>query len=191
MMPAADPPHRAPPGATAVDRLQMLRLAIKGRSGLCIDTREIERGGRSYSVDTLRALRAELGSAPVALLLGADSFLDLPQWKDWRELFTLAHFIIARRPGSPLDTPWPPELASEILGRQVDSSQALQAVPCGKVLFLGQPLHAQSATEIRRAIAAGRPWRGALPAGVADYIVAKGLYGATGAAAGDEAVIRR
>ncbi len=191
LMPAADPPHRPPPGATVADRVEMLRLAITQMPGLCIDMREIKRGGRSYSIDTLHALRAELGNGvPVALLLGADSFLDLPHWKDWRDLFTLAHFIVARRPGSPLDTPLPPDLAREVSGRQVDSRQQLQAAPCGKVFFLGQPLHAQSATEIRHRIATGLPWRDALPAAVADYILANGLYGATSGAAGNGAVIR-
>ncbi len=191
LMPAADPPHRPPPGATMADRVEMLRLAICGLPGLCIDMREIRRGGRSYSIDTLQALRTELGTdVPVALLLGADSFLDLPHWKGWRDLFTLAHFIVARRPGSPLDAPLPPDLAHEVNGRQVDTRQQLQAAPCGKVLFLGQPLHAQSATEIRHRIAARLPWRDTLPAAVADYILAHGLYGATGGAAVDGTVIR-
>ena len=191
MMPAADPPHRPPPGATATDRAAMLRLAIADEPGLLLDLRELERGGRSYSIDTLQALRAGLGNdVPVALLLGADSFLDLPLWKDWRELFALAHFIVARRPGSPLDAPLPPELARELRGRQVDTRQPLQETPCGKVFILGQPLHAQSATEIRHRIAAGLPWRDAVPAAVADYILANGLYGATGGVAGGGAVIR-
>jgi len=60
-MPAADPPHRAPPGAPATDRAAMLELAIAGEPGLSLDLRELERDGRSWTVDTLRGLRAEIG----------------------------------------------------------------------------------------------------------------------------------
>lgn len=179
LMPAADPPHRPPPGATATDRVEMLRLAIAGEPGLQLDLRELERGGRSYSIDTLRALRAELGpGTPIALLLGADSFLDLPQWKSWCELSTLAHFVVASRPGSPLDAPRAAALADHLQGREAASPDLLRAAPGGRVFYLDQPLHAQSATGIRHRIANGLPWRSLLPAAVADYIVAHGLYGA-------------
>ena len=97
-MPAADPPHRAPPGAAAADRAAMLDLAIAGEPGLALDLRELERDGRSWTDDTLRELRAAIGdAAPVALLLGADSFDALPTWKDWRALFDLAHLVVAGR----------------------------------------------------------------------------------------------
>ena len=72
MMPAADPPHRPPPGASAQDRAEMLALAVADEPGLCVDRRELERTGRSYTVDTLRALRADEPDLPVAMLLGAD-----------------------------------------------------------------------------------------------------------------------
>src|SRR5690606_12349754 len=87
LMPAADPPHRPPPGATAAQRVAMLELALEGEPGLRLGLRELARTGRSWSVDTLRGLRAEIGdAAPVALLVGADSFAGLPSWKSWREL---------------------------------------------------------------------------------------------------------
>src|SRR5690606_32619729 len=95
-MPAADPPHRAPPGAPAADRAAMLDIAIAGEPRLQLDLRELRREGRSWTVDTLRALRAGIGmDAPVALLVGADSFAALPTWKEWRALFGLAHFVVA------------------------------------------------------------------------------------------------
>jgi len=179
LMPAADPPHRPPPGASAADRVAMLELALAGEPGLCLDLRELARPGRSYSIDTLRALRAELGeAAPIALLVGADSFLGLPTWKDWHALFALAHFVVAERTGSPLEATLPPDLAQAVSGRWRDDPMALRTAPAGHVLRLRQPLHPQSASELRARIADGRPWRHLVPAAVADYIGARGLYGA-------------
>lgn len=186
LMPAADPPHRPPPGAVAGDRVAMLRLALADEPGLLPDLRELQRHAvdgarRSYSVDTLRGLRAELGAdAPVALLVGADSFVGLPTWKSWQELFELAHFVVASRAGSPLDAELPPPLADAVQGREAVSPESLRLQPAGHVLYLRQPLHAQSATDIRHRIAAGRPWRHLVPAAVADYIQSHGLYADAG-----------
>ncbi|GAE57491.1 hypothetical protein XPR_4126, partial [Xanthomonas arboricola pv. pruni MAFF 301420] len=107
LVPAADPPHRPAPGATAAQRARMLELALADTPGLALDTRELQRASRdrapSYTVDTLRALRAELGpTTPIAWLLGADAFVGLSSWHQWEDLFELAHFVIAARPGTPL-----------------------------------------------------------------------------------------
>ena len=117
MMPAADPPHRAPPGANAEARLAMLQLAIAGEDRLLLDRRELERHaltggmGRSWSIDTVRELRVQVGSKlPIVLLVGADSFIGLPTWKDWHALLDAVHFVVAERPGNPLDDVLPTEL---------------------------------------------------------------------------------
>ena len=181
-MPAADPPHRPPPGANAPQRAEMLRLAIADEPGLRVDLRELHRDGPSYSVDTLRELRAEYGAAaPIALLVGADSLLGLPTWRDWTALFGLAHFVVADRPGSALDARLPPALAEAVAGRWREDPAALREAPAGCLLRLHQPLHAGSATEVRRRIRAGDAWRERVPAAVADYIVREQLYGVDGA----------
>ena len=179
MMPAADPPHRAPPGANAQARVAMLQLAIADEPRLLLDRRELERGGRSWSIDTVRGLRAQLDDdAPIALLVGADSFIGLPTWKAWRALLDATHFVVAERPGNPLDDALPAELAEAMAGRWTDSVDELGQSPSGRVLRLRQPLHAHSATDLRRRIASGLPWRHLLPPRVADYVVANDLYGA-------------
>ncbi|MEO6263492.1 MAG: nicotinate-nucleotide adenylyltransferase [Luteimonas sp.] len=184
MMPAADPPHRAPPGASAIDRAAMLQLAIAGGPGLLLDRRELDRGGRSWSIETLHALRAEFGSdAPIAWLVGVDSFVGLPTWKSWRELFELAHFVVAERPGSSPDDELAPELARIAAGRWIENADALRRAPAGLLLRLNQPLHAHSATDLRDRIAAGLSWRHLLPPAVADYIAAHDLYGRADGAA--------
>jgi len=177
MMPAADPPHRAAPGATANQRAAMLDLAVAGDPGLCVDRRELQREGRSYSIDTLRALRVEYGAdAPIALLVGADSFIGLPTWYEWQALFDHAHFVVAERAGNPLDHALPAELAEALAGRWCDAAGELAQSPAGRVLRLHQPLHDESATDIRQRIIGGRSWRDLVPAAVADYIQRHHLY---------------
>ena len=177
MMPAADPPHRSPPGASAMQRAAMLDLAVQGEPGLCVDRRELQRDGRSYSIDTLRALRLEYGrDVPVALLVGADSFLGLLSWHQWRDLFENTHFVVAERAGNPIDAALPVDLAQALAGRWCTTVQELHQAPAGRVLRLRQPLHAASATEIRQRIRAGKPWCDLVPAAVADYIQQEHLY---------------
>lgn len=190
-MPAADPPHRAPPGAPAADRAAMLELAIAGEPGLALDLRELRRDGPSWTVDTLRALRAEIGDdAPVALLVGADSFAALPTWKSWRDLFDLAHFVVASRSdgdggadAGTQDAALLPGLAQAVAGRDAASPEALRSTPAGRVFRLRQPLFPHSASEVRARIAAGLPWDALVPAPVAAYVRAHRLYGAGPAAA--------
>lgn len=180
VMPAADPPHRPPPGASARDRARMLELALDGEPGMRVDRRELERDTPSWTVDTLRDIRSELGPRhPVALLVGADSLQGLAGWRQWRELFGLSHFVVAARPGTELDRGLAPELQAALEGRWVGSPRALRESPAGCVFRLEQPLHPASATEARARIAAGRAWQSLVPAAVAGYITRHGLY-ATG-----------
>ena len=190
LMPAADPPHRAPPGATACQRAHLLDLAVADEAGLRVDRRELLRAarepdGRSYTIDTLRELRAEQGDAvPVALLIGADSLLGLPTWREWTALFDLAHFIVADRPGSPLGAGFPPVLSDALADRWISCPDGLWRVPAGRVYRLGHPLQPESATEIRRRIAAGEVWRHLVPAAVADAIADERLYASRAAGMG-------
>ncbi|MER2177988.1 MAG: nicotinate-nucleotide adenylyltransferase [Stenotrophomonas maltophilia] len=185
LLPAADPPHRATPGADAAQRLAMLGLAIGDEPGLLLDRRELDRGARSpgvpsYTVDTLRELRAELGPRqPIAWLVGADSLLALPSWHAWTALFDLAHFIVADRPGSPLADTLDPVLAQALDGRWASHERALFTAPAGRLLRLQAPLREESATAVRTLIQAGGPWQQLLPEPVADYILDHRLYGAT------------
>lgn len=177
LMPAADPPHRDAPGASALQRAQMLDLAVAGEPRLLVDRRELARSTPSYSVDTLRGIRAELGpQAPVALLIGADSLLGLPTWKDWRALFELAHFVVAQRPAVDLDQTLPGSLSTFLQDRWTTRSGALRDAPAGRVWRLQQPLHPESATDVRARIAAGKPWQALVPPAVAGYIDRHRLY---------------
>ena len=177
LMPAADPPHRAPPGADAAQRARMLDLAVAGEAGLVVDRRELQRQGRSYTIDTLRELRAELGSTrPIALLIGADSFIGLPSWREWKTLFDFTHFVVAPRSGSPLGGDLPHELTALTADRWAESPDVLKSMPAGRLFLLDRPLYPESASEIRRLIASRQTWQGLVPSPVAAYIDAHGLY---------------
>lgn len=179
LMPAGDPPHRAPPGADGAMRAAMVALAIEGVPGLVLDRRELERDGRSYTVDTLAELREAFGpSKPLAWLVGADSLLGLADWHRWRDLLTLAHLVVAERPGSALDTALSVELADALRDRWTRAPADLVVAPAGRVLRLQQPLSDVSATAVRARLAAGASTADWLTPGVAAFIHQKGLYGA-------------
>ncbi|MCC4599555.1 nicotinate-nucleotide adenylyltransferase [Xanthomonas melonis] len=182
LVPAADPPHRAVPGATAEQRVRMLELALAGQAGLVLDARELQRasadGVPSYTVDTLRELRAELGpQTPIAWLLGADAFVALSRWHQWQALFGLAHFVIAARPGTTLDLSAAPELAAAVQARWAAHADELTTAPAGRLWRLRQPLRGESASAVRSRIASGARWQALVPAAVADFIAQHGLYG--------------
>jgi nicotinate-nucleotide adenylyltransferase len=98
-LPTGDPPHREAPLAPAALRLEMVRAAVAGEPAFAVDDREIRRTGLSYTVDTLTELRAELPGRSLCLLIGMDAFLGMPGWHRWREIFELAHVVVAHRPG--------------------------------------------------------------------------------------------
>ncbi len=175
-VPAADPPHRAAPGASAAQRAQMLALAIADEPGFSVDARELRRSGPSWTVGTLRELRAERGpDAPLAWVLGADSFRGLPGWHEWETLMDLAHFVVAVRPGHALDA-LPGRLAAVCEGRWREDPAALAEAPAGRLFRLDMALHPASATEVRRGLAA-QSGRGAwLDPAVAAFIAREGLY---------------
>ena len=181
LIPAADPPHRPPPGANAAQRAQMIALAIAGEPGLRLDLRELQRAQRldrpSYTYDTLQELRHDYGpERPIAWLLGADSFVGLPQWHRWKELGGLAHLVIAERPGNRLDAALPPALAAWAQGRWADAAAVLAQVPAGRLWKLQQPLRSESATQVRHDIAENGNWRAWVPEAVAEFIATQHLY---------------
>ena len=73
----------------------MVRAATEGQPGFTVDDREIRREGLSYSVDTMRTLRADFPDRSLCLIVGMDAFLGLPKWHQWRELLELAHLVVA------------------------------------------------------------------------------------------------
>lgn len=176
LMPSGRPPHRGQPGAPPAQRAAMLELALAGQDRLRMDRRELERAGASYSVDTLAALREELGpQRPLVFVLGADAFRALPSWHRWRELTGLAHLLAMTRPRQRLDR-LDPDLHAAMAGRWTGRTELLQREPAGRVMVLRVTPLAVSSSQIRAALAAGRSPRYLLPQAVLDHIKAEGLY---------------
>jgi nicotinate-nucleotide adenylyltransferase len=162
LMPAHVPPHKPAPLATAMQRVHMLERALAGQSRLVLDTRELRREGASYTVDTLRGLRAEFGEAqPLILLVGADAFGSLPTWREWRQLFRLAHIVMLTRPGR--TEPWSGELIGEAVPRRARTPRELQSTPAGRVLSIPVTPLDISASQVRALLAIGREPRWLIP----------------------------
>lgn len=179
LIPAADPPHRGGPHATAADRLAMLRAGLAAFPGLVADDRELRRGGKSYTVLTLEELRCDDPSRPLWLVLGADAFRGLPGWHRWREIFTLAHIVVVARPGVFLADALPPPLAEEWQRRQTHDSAVLFATPAGCIFQQVVTPHDISATTIRALLAGNgdiRKLSQLLPPAVLAYIETHHLY---------------
>ncbi len=166
-VPAGRPPHkRGQPITPAPDRLAMVELAIAGEPRFAVSRIEIDRPGPSYTVDTAEALivGSENGDRPVELtvILSAESFADLPSWRDPARLLRLVRIAVAPRLGHPAPTPaW---LAEQLPGF------------ADRIDVLEGPHLDISASDIRARVAAGRPIDALVPPPVADYIEAHHLY---------------
>ncbi len=185
LVPAGDPPHRDGPSASAAERLDMLKLAVREFPGLVIDERELRRSGKSYTVLTLEELRREFPDRPLLVLLGADALRGLPAWHRWREIFDLAHVVVVARPGVNLEADMPAPLAPFWRERLTDDARPLLERPAGSILVQPiAPVDASATTirdELAKGAAAGAAWHGLLPPAVLAYIGLHQLYRPKGA----------
>lgn len=179
LLPSHIPPHRDLPGGSGRRRLELLKLAVAGEPGLAVDDREVSRDGASYTVDTLRELRQELGAEePLAMVVGADAFAGFDRWHEWTAIPELAHIILVSRPGARLSPDSPP--ARLLDERRADHIAALKAAPGGRILEVEPPLLDISATGIRDRLASGRSVRYLVPEAVLSRIAELGMYSCKG-----------
>tara|TARA_R110000822_G_scaffold15732_6_gene54048 strand:+ start:9768 stop:10436 length:669 start_codon:yes stop_codon:yes gene_type:complete len=181
LVPCHVPPHRGETGATAAQRLRLLELAIAGEARLRIDDRELRREGASYTADTLRQLRNELGAdVPLVMVVGTDAFAGFDRWKEWQQIPGLAHIIVVRRPGTALDPQGEPArlVAERGIESEVGGAGPLSGQASGLILELDPPWLDISATGIRERIGSGRSPRYLMPEAVLAEIQRMGLYGA-------------
>jgi nicotinate-nucleotide adenylyltransferase len=165
LMPVALPPHKeadGDPGAGV--RLELARLAAAGEEGVEVSTAEIDRGGASFTVDTLRELHERYPEQELTFIVGADMAHSLPAWREPERILELARLAVAERDGIARD-----DIAAR-LGPLHDGS---------RVTFFDMPRIDVSSSDIRRRIAEGRSVRHLVPDAVAQAIADRDLYRTT------------
>jgi nicotinate-nucleotide adenylyltransferase len=171
LIPCYQSPLKQGNSVSAQSRLAMLQLAIEQQKGLICDTREIERGGKSYTVDTLASLRKEFQNQTLLLFIGSDTFAQLENWHQWQKLFDYAHVVVMMRPNSQR------RAVSEFLQKKLASTpDELHHQASGKLFFQFVTQLDISATRIRALQAQQRSIRFLLPDNVIDYIEQHKLY---------------
>jgi nicotinate-nucleotide adenylyltransferase len=162
-VPTNVPPHKeleADPGAEV--RLALCRRAVEDDERFDVSPVELERGGPSFTVDTLRALSERAPENDLIFIAGGDMARSLPSWREPEQVLALATFAVAERAGA---------------GRR-DIAEQLARLSGGatRVTFFAMPRIDVSSSDVRRRVAEGRPIRYLVPDGVADEIEARGLY---------------
>jgi nicotinate-nucleotide adenylyltransferase len=170
---AIQPLKQKGPHASDTERVEMLQLAIEGEFSDARDpqprtdspwrvcTLEIDRGGFSYTADTMRQLHTELPTAQLFFMIGADAVRDVPRWREPVEIFRRATPLVVRRAGQP-----PPDL----------TSLAALCSPEHTPRLVEMPLIDVSSSQIRQRVAAGEPIDGLVPPAVAQFIEQHALY---------------
>lgn len=166
LLPAANSPHKlSQRPVEARHRVEMLRLAVGGHPTFEVSTLEIDRGGVSYTVDTLATIRQQLPQAALYLLMGADTLEDLPHWRQPGRICELATLVTVRRAGLP-----PPNFDAL---RQIAAPAQLDACEAHQV---NMPLVEFASSDIRRRVREGRTIRYMTPRAVEAYIDTHALY---------------
>jgi nicotinate-nucleotide adenylyltransferase len=184
-IPTGDPPHKRDGSlAPANVRLEMVRLAIADNPLFTVSDIEMQRKGKSYSIETLRALQHHYGpSTELFFIIGLDAFLDFPTWREPKELLRICHFVVVPRPGQSFRTlagmSLLPTLDPDgLTGLDTGALNRLDiAIPSDPgVTCLAFPPCPTSASEIRRRVRNKLPLVNMLPPLVQSYILRHSLY---------------
>ena len=172
-IPSAKPPHRWQPVASAEDRLAMVKMAIKETGKFILDDREYHRDGASYTIDTLKSIRAEIGKdKTLCMIVGLDAFQSFTSWKDWQQILDLTHLVVSARPGYQLEK----QEADWVESRLTSNVKELHKKPAGMIFFSEVTQLDISATNIRNQIAKGNSCSYLSPEKVCNYIRKHKLY---------------
>jgi nicotinate-nucleotide adenylyltransferase len=161
-IPTGDSPHKRV-DVSGTSRLEMVRLAVDGHPGFTVSDMEIARVGRSYTCDTLRALRAQEPGAELFFILGGDMIMDITSWRNPDVIVRLAVLATVPRPG-------------DDAGREGRVCEYLRMEYGADVRVMSEAGPEISSTEIRRRVNAGEDISGLVPANVERYIYSRGLY---------------
>lgn len=153
-VPAGDPYQRDTPGASKEDRVAMTELAIADDERFVMSRVDIDRDGPTYSIDTIKDLRAA-GHDDLVLIVGTDALAGITTWKEWEHLVKETPVAVMVRPGYEITNP---------------------GIPDERLIVVEEHQSEVSATEIRERISNGEPIDDLVPEPVAEYIARKKLY---------------
>ncbi len=177
-IPSANPPHKAIPDVSAAHRAEMVRLAISDNPMFTLDTRELERAGASYTIDTLISLQEELGkNIRLCLMMGSDAFLKINTWARWQELLDYCHIILVQRPNLADQPKLPEELTALLHDRYTENVDDLTSKTIGYIHMQAITPLDISATKIRESYKNDVSSRYLMPEKVIEYIGSHRLYG--------------
>lgn len=174
LMPNHIAPHKAGSHCNAEQRCEMVRLAISDKKQLHIDTRELNRHSASYTIDTLKEIRAQHATTPICFMMGMDSLINFSSWYQWQDILNYCHLIICARPG------WEGEFNDTIQAllkaHKTTEMTDLHQLLAGKIYF--QPIiqFDISSTQIRHNIKHNVSVENLLPDTVYHYIKRHQLY---------------
>jgi nicotinate-nucleotide adenylyltransferase len=166
--------HRDQPQTSSAQRLAMVQVAIEGQPGFTLDERELKRTGSSFTVDTLTAIRSEMGDHPLCLLLGSDAFNGFLRWHRPMDILKQAHIMVMARPGEIYSDD--PELQALLKERYSPEIAPLHQQPGGLIYFQTVTQLDISSTRIRKSVAHGESVSYLLPLKVEALIKQEGLY---------------
>lgn len=178
IIPAGNPWQKHGLQAAAEDRVAMVQRAFNlAHIPVVIDQQEIRRTTPTYTIDTLQALRAELGNeVSIAFLMGADQLMHLNTWQGWQQLFEYAHLCAASRPGFSMDTTQVPQVVMQEFKRRAGTPEDIRNTAHGKA-YLASTLEVDiSSTDIRYLLQHKQRPDALIPARVLDYIEQHHLY---------------
>ena len=176
-IPAADPPHKPLAGEIPfVQRYEMAQLAVTDNPAFEVSDIEARRPGKSYTVETLPALRAERPGDEFYFIIGSDSYLELGLWHRYSEIFPLTSLVVLTRPGQEIDEPL--QRLPEPVRRdfQAERHDLLRHKSGTVIRFIQGAQLDISSSRLRELAGAGRSLRYLVPPSVETYIAQKGLY---------------
>lgn len=171
MVPCFQPVHRDTPSTPAEHRLAMLQQACKVHPKLQADDRELQRGGPSYSIDTVHAFRAEYPDAVIFMVMGADAFRQFHTWRNADEFLSVVNIVVVHRGGEPA-----PDLAASNWAQAIHDNPSDIQCSRGALSSVQLPLWATSSTAIRQRLQQGEGIENDVPSAVAQYIELHKLY---------------
>ena len=181
LMPCYIPSHKNPATASSEDRLKMVKLVCADYPLFYPDSRDINRGKPTFSVDSLRELRQAMPTTPLCFFIGTDSLQNLFTWQQWPTLFSLCHFVVCAREGDSVkgleaDSDTLLQLQALLNKRQTLTPKALHNSLAGHIYLANTQTLTVSSSKIREQFTNNQSVKEFLPAKILDYIQQHKLY---------------